>query len=150
MAVSPLSETTEHTATGICATCRRAVTRTQVYGPGGNVLNEIVTHNNSGEWTDRICEAVFVLPSPVVLDDARLAEIGDLIRYESSVSFHSHRARESIEAMNTALKAVRALHHVISVPASPDDFMEICAGCGEEGDGPCSTLRALGQSAPSG
>jgi hypothetical protein len=132
---------------GVCKHCHRACWQVQVVDHHGNVVSETVGHN-ADVWTDRVCSAEYVEVSPVTLDAARLSEIGDLIRYETSVTFTSARAYESVRAMHTALKAVRALHHVISVPSSPDDFMEICAGCGEEGDGPCSTLRALGEAKP--
>lgn len=71
---------------------------------------------------------------PVVLDETRLREIGDLIRYKSSVSFTSHRAHESVAAMLGALTAIDRLHR-----PCPDDP----AACTCGGPALCPTRQAF-------
>lgn len=132
----------------MCAHCRReVVVAVKVEDGTRRMLSQTVTHVGD-IWTDRSCPAEFVALSPVPLDATRLAEIGDLLRYQSSISFQSARAAESVGALHTAVAAVYALHHPISVPTGGGDFMENCAACGEDMDGgrACSTLRALGLS----
>lgn len=41
------------------------------------------------------------------LDDARLAEIRNLLRYESSITFHSHRAVESMWLLVAEVERLR-------------------------------------------
>jgi hypothetical protein len=61
------------------------------------------------------------------LDEGRLSEIRDLLRYESSISFHSHRAAESMWLLVAEVERIRNLHQV-------ETLMTVRPGCGEDGD----------------
>jgi hypothetical protein len=55
---------------------------------------------------------------PQPLDDARLAEIRNLLRYETSISFHSARAKESMLLLLHEVEQWRATYGADALPAA--------------------------------
>ena len=77
--------------------------------------------------------------SGLVLDDARLEEIRGLLRYESSISFTSYRAAESMLLLLATVERYRP--HMINASVGVASFYTVrCAACptpvGDENEAP--------------
>ncbi|MPY47067.1 hypothetical protein [Streptomyces acidicola] len=57
-------------------------------------------------------------PEPKRLDDARLKEIKSLLRYETSISFHSARAKESMLLLLAEVEQWRAIYGAEALPGA--------------------------------
>lgn len=117
--------------------CKRLVTKTRtsawelghgapvvsVDGYAGGIVLDHVDVVSEGEWeAAKTAEAVAAegaLPMPagsVRLTVERLAEIKSLLRYETSISFHSARAKESMLLLVAEVERLRAELEAASEP----------------------------------
>lgn len=58
---------------------------------------------------------------PELMDAERLAEVKDLLKYESSIAFYSHRAKESLLLLVASYEAVVAERDRLPQQATDDE-----------------------------